>query len=88
MGVSMPICLSDCQSLTVTRAAAALPPADRDPFFQAVANQLAGRELGDGSVHRAVAVAFQAFWKPPELHTPSRWTRDTPSFEHASRRAF
>jgi hypothetical protein len=88
MGVFMPICLSDCQSLTVIRAAAALPPADRDPFLQAVADQLVGRELGDGAVHRAVAVAFQAFWKPPIPHTPSRWQRDAPGFEHASRRAF
>ena len=72
----MPICLSDCQSLTVTSAAAALCPSDRDQFYAAVAHQLAGHEIGDGAVHRAVAVAFQLYFKPPETpHTPSRWAR-------------
>jgi hypothetical protein len=85
----MPICLSERQSLTVTNAAAVLCPADRDQFYQAVAHQLAGHEIGDGAVHRAVAAAFQAFWKPPEMpHTPSRWQRDTPRFEKTSRRAY
>jgi len=65
----MPIRLSDHQSLAVTNAAAALPVADRDGFYQAVADQLSGREIGDGIVHRAVAAAFQSFWKPPELGT-------------------
>jgi hypothetical protein len=87
----MPISLSDRQSLTVTNAAAALCPADRDPFYQAVAHQLAGHEIGDGSVHRAVAVAFKAFWQPPEVPhtpTPSRWQRERPGFEKSSRRAY
>jgi hypothetical protein len=85
----MPICLSDRQSLTVTSAAAALPPADRDQFLEAVARQLDGREIGDGAVHRAVAAAFQAFWKPPPTpHTPSRWQRERPRFDRASRRAY
>jgi hypothetical protein len=82
----MPICLSDRQSLAVTNAAAALCPSDRDPFLEAVARQLAGQELGDGAVHRAVAVAFQAFWKPPEVpHTPSRWQRAKPDYERAAK---
>jgi hypothetical protein len=82
----MPICLSERQSLAVTRAAAALPLADRDPFLEAVAKALAGQEIGDGAVHRAVAAAFQAFWKPPETpHTPSRWQRDRPHFERATK---
>jgi hypothetical protein len=72
----MPICLSERQLLAVANAAAALCPADRDQFLQTVAHQLAGCEIGDGSVHRAVAAAFQAFWRPPETpHTPSRWSR-------------
>jgi hypothetical protein len=82
----MPITLSDRQSLTVTNAAAALPLADRDPFLEAVAKELVGREIGDGAVHRAVAAAFKAFWKPPEVpHTPSRWQRDRPGFERAAK---
>jgi hypothetical protein len=85
----MPICLSDRQSLAVTSAAAVLPPADRDQFLQAVAHQLAGHEVGDGAVHRAVAAAFQAFFKPPETpHTPSRWQRGSPNFAKTSRRAY
>ena len=72
----MSIRLSDHQSLAVSNAALALPLADRDGFYQAVAAQLAGHEIGDGSVARAVAVAFRTFWRPPELpHTPSRWSK-------------
>jgi hypothetical protein len=85
----MSIQLTDRQLLAVTGAAAALCPSDRDQFYQAVAHQLASAEVGDGSVHRAVAAAFQAFWKPPEMpHTPSRWERGTPRFEKTSRRAY
>ena len=72
----MPIRLSDNQSLAVDNAALALPAADRDGFRQAVADQLAGHEIGDGAVHRAVAAAFRTFWRPPEMgHTPGRWQR-------------
>jgi hypothetical protein len=75
--------------LAVTSAAAALPVADRAAFYDAVAHQLAGREIGDGSVHRAVAAAFQTFFKPPEPpHTPSRWQRGSPNFAKTSRRAY
>jgi hypothetical protein len=85
----MPICLSEHQSLAVTNAAAVLPPADRDQFYAAVTHQLAAAEVGDGSVHRAVAAAFQALWKPPEMpHTPSRWQRERPRFDRTSRRAY
>ena len=85
----MPISLSDRQSLAVTSAANALPVADRDGFYAAVAHQLAGHEIGDGAVHRAVAVAFQTFFKPPELpQKPPRWDRDRPAFERTSRRAY
>jgi hypothetical protein len=78
----MSIQLTDRQSLAVTSAAAVLPPADRDQFYQAVAHQLAGHEVGDGAVHRAVRTAFEALWRPPEMaHTPSRWERNRPHFE-------
>ena len=78
----MPIRLSDHQSLAVDNAALALPIADRDGFYQAVADQLVGHEIGDGIVHRAVAAAFRTFWRPPDIpHTPSRWQR-------SSKRAF
>ena len=51
--------------------------------------QLAGHEIGDGAVHRAVAAAFQAFWRPPYITTtrvPSRWNRAEPRFDHVSKR--
>jgi hypothetical protein len=85
----MSIELTDAQSLAISNAAAALCPTDRDQFYQAVARQLAGREIGDGAVHRAVAVAFQAFWRPSDITTmrvPSRWNRAEPRFDHASKR--
>jgi hypothetical protein len=85
----MPIRLSDHQSLAVDNAALALPLADRDAFYQAVANQLAGHEIGDGIVHRAVAAAFRTLWKPPDIpHTPSRRQQRAPRFERVSKRAF
>jgi hypothetical protein len=82
----MPITLSEHQSIAVTRAAAVLPPADRDQFYAAVAHQLAGCELGDGAVHRAVAAAFRTLWQPPEVpHTPSRWQRRAPDYERSAK---
>jgi hypothetical protein len=85
----MSIQLTDRQSLAVTSAAAVLPPADRDQFYQAVAHQLAGHEVGDGAVGRAIATAFQLYFKPPETpHTPSRWQRGSPNFGKSSRRAY
>jgi hypothetical protein len=85
----MPITLSDRQSTAVASAAAALPASDRPAFYDAVARQLAGHEIGDGSVHRAVAAAFSAIFKPPELPAAkSRWQRERPRFDHASKRDF
>jgi hypothetical protein len=59
----MPITLSDRQSTAVASAAAALPPADRDGSYQAVAHRLTGREVGDGAVGRAIATPFQLYFK-------------------------
>ena len=84
----MPIRLSDRQSTAVASAAAALSAPDRDAFHQAVARQLAGREVGDGAVGRAIATAFQLYFKPPELpHKAARWGGPAPSFEKISRQA-
>jgi hypothetical protein len=85
----MPITLSDRQSTAVASAAAALPASDRPAFYDAVAHQLAGHEVGDGAVHRAVATAFSALFKPPELPAAkSRWNRERPRFDHSSKRAY
>jgi len=51
---------------TPDSAAAVLPITDRDGFYQAVIDQLAGHEIGDGIVHRVVTVAFHAVFKPPD----------------------
>jgi hypothetical protein len=73
---------------TPASAAAMLPPADRENFLAAVARELAGHEVGPGAEHRAVAVAFRAFFKPPEIpQVPSRWQRRRPAFEQASKAA-
>ena len=85
----MPIELSDAQALQIANAACALPAADRDQFYQAVARQLDGREIGDGAVHRAVAIAFSAYWHPPDIvstRAVSRWNRAEPHFDHDSKR--
>jgi hypothetical protein len=62
-----PLALSDNQLDTVMRAAAVLTPTDRDPFLHAVAEALAGREIGDGIVGRVVAEVQRRFWVAPEL---------------------
>jgi hypothetical protein len=74
---------------TATSAAAVLPPADREQFLDAVARQLAGHEPGPGAEHRAVVTVFHTVWKPPELPAAkSRWNRERPRFDHASKRDF
>jgi hypothetical protein len=62
-----PIRLTDSQLETVMRAAGALNVYDRDDFLRAVAQELAGRELGDGIVGRVCAELQKRFWRPPEV---------------------
>jgi len=62
-----PIRLTDSELSTVMRAAGALNLADRDSFLRAVATELAGREIGDGSVARVCAEAQKRFFRPPEI---------------------
>jgi hypothetical protein len=86
----MSIKLSGPQFLAIANAGAALCPLDRDQFFAAVASELQGRPIGDGSVGCAIRAAQAAFPRPePEQRrTPSRWDRDAPSFERTSKRAY
>ena len=55
-------------------AAAWIEPKARDLFLQAVADDLAGVEIGEGVVSRAIAKAFAATFNPPletdGLHAP------------------
>jgi hypothetical protein len=62
-----PIALSDEQLAAIMRACAPLRPDDRAGFLEAVAAALQGREIGDGSVGRAIVVAQKQFFDPPEL---------------------
>jgi hypothetical protein len=42
-----------------------LEPADRLPFMQAIASELAGRDPDPGAVARATAKAFKLYFHPP-----------------------
>jgi hypothetical protein len=66
-----PIALSDAQLDAVMRVCAPLRPDARGGFLEAVAAALQGREIGDGSVGRAIAAAQRQFFDPP-LSTDER----------------
>jgi hypothetical protein len=87
-----PIGLTDSQLLTIQRAAGPLHPQDRGPYLEKVAEMLNGHEIvGDGLVGRICAQCQRMFLRTPELEptrVPSRWDRDAPRFERASKRAF
>ena len=83
-----PLSLSEPQFLAIANAAAALCAPDRDQFYAAVAAALQGQStIGDGSVGCAIRAA-QASFAHPEPEPPSRWDRERPRFEKASRRAY
>jgi hypothetical protein len=86
MGVSMPILLSAPQFLAIANAAAALFPADRDPFIFAVAAELEGQPIGDGTIGRAIRAVQGRFHHPEPEVTPG-WSREAPRFERASKRS-
>ncbi len=63
---SKPIPLSDAQFAAVMAAAAPLQLQDVEAYLELVAEQLRARPtIGDGDVHRAVAIAQRAFFTPP-----------------------
>jgi hypothetical protein len=62
-----PIALSDLQLDAIMRACEPLQPDARAGFLEAVAAALQGREIGDGSVGRAIRQTQRAFFDPPEL---------------------
>jgi hypothetical protein len=84
----MPIPLSQPQFLAIANAAAALFPADRDPFIAAVAAALEGQPIGDGSVGRIIRDVQCRFDHPEPEPSPARWERDRPRFERSSKRAY
>jgi hypothetical protein len=82
-----PIALTDGQLLAIQRAADPLHPEDRGPYLEKVAEN----EIGDGLVGRVVREAQRQFLRVPEVEPRralSRWDRDPPRFERASKRAF
>jgi hypothetical protein len=67
--------LTDDQLVAVLRAAESLAIGDRDAFLQDVAAALQGRELGDGTVYRAIAQVQRLYYDPPILGHEPRWGR-------------
>jgi hypothetical protein len=59
--------LTDAQLDTVYNAAGPLHADDRGAFLERVAEMLTGHEIGDGSVGRAVALAQERYFRPPDL---------------------
>jgi hypothetical protein len=84
----MPVQISEAQLCAIFAAANALHPADRDPFIVAVATELTGQPIGDGSVGRAIRNAQAKFTHPEPEQLPPRWARATPRYEKASKRAY
>jgi hypothetical protein len=83
--------LTEEQLLAIQRAAGPLHPQDRGPYLEKVAEMLNGHEIGDGLVGRVAREAQRQFLRAPELEprrVQSRWGRDVPRFERASKRAF
>jgi hypothetical protein len=65
-----PIPPSDAQFAAMMAAAESLSRQDVEGYLELVAEQLRARPMiGDGDVHRAVAVAQRAFFVPPTLDT-------------------
>jgi hypothetical protein len=84
----MPIPLSQPQFLAIANAAACLYPGDRDPFIAAVAAELDGQPIGDGTIGRAIRAVQGRFHHPEPPPTPARCQRDKPRFEHSNKRAY
>ena len=59
------------QFLQICSAASWLCPPDRDQFWAAVAADLAGREIGEGVITRAVYAAFQVVHYKPHSRCPT-----------------
>ena len=68
---------------------AQLEPALRPVFIERVAQILGGHRDPDvGDVDRAIRAALCGLWTPPAVADTPRWSRNTPRFERASRRAW
>jgi hypothetical protein len=61
----MPLALTDSELDAVFAAARPLRPRDRAAFLNALAAELHGREIGPGSLGRAIAIVQKRFYDPP-----------------------
>jgi chloramphenicol 3-O-phosphotransferase len=73
-------------------ALAQLEPAAREAFTTRMVEHLQViADPGPGDVNRALRVVWVGLWTPPEsieLRATSRWDRDAPGFDRASKRAW
>jgi hypothetical protein len=73
-------------------ALAQLEPDVRPVFAARMVEHLrAIAKPGPGDVDRALRAALVGLWTPPAIETtrvPSRWSRDTPRFDLASKRTW
>ena len=65
-----PLHLTDDELDAVMNAARPIAPELRDPFLKSVANALAGRMIGPGTVHQVCREAQRQFFDPPEFDGP------------------
>jgi hypothetical protein len=69
----MPLSLSDSELAAIMDACRPLQPCDRDRFLKDIAAELAALPmLGDGAVHRAIAVVQRRHFDPPDLRAAER----------------
>jgi hypothetical protein len=69
------IAIPEATYFRICAAAEWLAPPDRAPFYRAVATELAHCDVGEGSVSRAINLAFKAFYRAPlevDQHAPQQ----------------
>jgi hypothetical protein len=67
LATSRPLPIPEALFHKIENASQWVCPTDRDEFFACVAEELRGRELGEGSVTRGIVAAFKRFYRPIEL---------------------
>jgi hypothetical protein len=61
----MPRQIPESSFLQITRACNWIPARDRPQFLQTIADELAGSEVDEGNVGRAIVQAFRTCFKAP-----------------------
>jgi hypothetical protein len=75
--MSPPLSLTDDEMNTVMALAAPLPPENRVPFLEAIADELAanGAEVGPGAVHRIARTLQRRFVDLPQTIHANKYFR-------------